>query len=289
MSASARAPLVVRHRVGGYSAYEPSPDLAHAVENFWAYVLPGDFSRPGGAMHRVLPDPSVSIAFSCCRDAAGAPADARVILVGEKTRPTVVSYDRRREIAAVRIKIEWVQPLIGVRPNEHQDADVDLGCVLPALACDLLDRLARTRSAGGAIETLRTALVARRTDVAGLGHAVVTDALNLVRRSHGCCPVERIATRTGFSARHLRRLVDDAVGISLKSFARTTRFVAAIAAADGVDRPQWARIAADAGFYDQSHLVRECQDICGMTPVALFRERRAQVIAPARTPGITAA
>ncbi len=231
-------------------------------------------------MHRVLPDPSVSIAFSCCRDGAGAPADARLLLIGEKTRPTIFSYDRGREIAAIRMKIEWVEPLIGVRPNDHQDADVDLACVVPGLARELLDSLARTRSAGSAIETLRTALVARRTDVADLGHAVVTGALNLVRQSHGCCPVERIATRTGFSARHLRRLVNDAVGISLRRFARTTRFVSAIAAADGVERPHWARIAAETGFYDQSHLVRECQDICGMTPVELYRERRAQVVAP---------
>ncbi len=289
MLSPATAPLVLRHRVGGYSAYEPSPDLAHAIENFWTYALPRDFSRPEGAMHRVLPDPSLSIAFSCCRDATGAPSDARVLLVGEKTRPTVFSYDRRREIAAVRVKVEWVEPLIGVRPNEHQDADVDLGCVVPVLARELLDSLARTRSAGGAIETLRAALVARRNDVPDLRHAVVTDALNLVRDSHGCCPVDRIATRTGFSARHLRRLVTDAVGISLKSFARTTRFVTAIAAADGVERPHWARIAADTGFFDQSHLVRECQDICGMTPVELYRERRAQVVAPEAAPGVTVA
>jgi AraC-like DNA-binding protein len=40
--------------------------------------------------------------------------------------------------------------------------------------------------------------------------------------------------------------------------------------------PQWARIAADAGFCDQSHLVRESRALCGMAPAAVDRERRAE-------------
>lgn len=275
------APLPRRHQIGGYTAYEPTRDLFSAVEEFWTYLTPPDFLRPEGATHRVLPDPSVSLAFCCRRDAAGVPEDARILLIGEKTRPKVFSYDRRRQIAAVRIKVEAVERLLGLRPGEHQDADVDLGTVLPLLAEQLLESFSATRSAHDAIGILRVLLMKQPDEDSDVRHAVVRHALDCVRDTHGRSPVERIADATGFSARHLRRLVRDATGVSLKHFARTTRFVTAITAADAAERPQWAQVAADAGFYDQSHLVRDCQDICGLTPTELHRERRAQVVTAA--------
>ena len=270
--------LIPRHRVGGYSAYRPTRDLAHAVEDFWTYLAPADFPRPEGPMHRVLPDPSVSIAYCCRRAPDGTPGDPRVLLVGEKTQPMVFSYDRGRQTAAVRIKIEWVEHLLELRPGEHQNTSVDLGLVLPLFAEELLENLSRTRSPADTLDTLRAALLGRQQSRAEVRHAVVTHALDAVRVTRGRCPIEKIAERAGFSARHLRRLVNDSAGVSLKSFARTTRFVTAVTRADGVEHPQWAQIAADAGFYDQSHFVRDCQEICGMTPTELDRERRAQII-----------
>jgi AraC-like DNA-binding protein len=281
ISCPTRMPLLRRHRIGGYTAYEPTRELSGAVEGFWTYLTPPEFVRPEGATHRVLPDPSISLAFCCRRDTGGAPEDARVLLIGEKTRPKVFAYDRRRQIAAVRIKVEAVERLLGLRPGEHQDADVELGTVLPLLAEELLEAFCETRTPRDAIEILRTLVMARPDDRSDVRQAVVRHALDAVRDTHGRSPVERIADTAGFSVRHLRRLVHDATGVSLKHFARTTRFVTAITAADAAERPHWAQVAADAGFYDQSHLVRDCQDICGLTPTELHRERRAQVVTAA--------
>jgi AraC-like DNA-binding protein len=40
--------------------------------------------------------------------------------------------------------------------------------------------------------------------------------------------------------------------------------------------PPWARIAAAAGFADQSHLIRECTALTGLTPGEVHRERRSE-------------
>ena len=40
--------------------------------------------------------------------------------------------------------------------------------------------------------------------------------------------------------------------------------------------PAWAAIAAETGFCDQSHLVRECRVLTGLAPGEVYRERRAQ-------------
>lgn len=229
-------------------------------------------------MHRVLPDPSVSIAFQCTRAPNGLPSNARIVLIGEKTRPKVFSYERRGEIAAVRIKVEWVERLLGIRPSEHADEDVDLAERLPELADRLLSATVRTRTPGEAIDVLRAVFERPHQDDDDVPHAVVAHALDAVRRTRGRDTVEHIAERAGFSVRHLRRLVHDATGLSLKGFARTLRFVSAVTTADAIDQPRWADIAAAAGYYDQSHLVRDCRDICGLAPGELYRERRAQVV-----------
>jgi AraC-like DNA-binding protein len=64
--------------------------------------------------------------------------------------------------------------------------------------------------------------------------------------------------------------------LSLKAYARMTRLNAAMSRADAAARPAWSRISADAGYCDQSHLVRECRAVTGRTPGPLHRERRAQ-------------
>ena len=61
--------------------------------------------------------------------------------------------------------------------------------------------------------------------------------------------------------------------------------------------PAWARVAVDAGYFDQSHLVREYRALCGLTPGALEHgadgpvresgrsERRRRLFVPTRTDG----
>ena len=82
--------------------------------------------------------------------------------------------------------------------------------------------------------------------------------------------VDSIARATGSSVRQLRRTVRQEAGISLKTYAGMAT------AADRFATPLWARIAADAGFCDQPHLIRECRALTGLSPGGLHRERRAE-------------
>ncbi|HUR93527.1 MAG TPA: helix-turn-helix domain-containing protein, partial [Gemmatimonadales bacterium] len=78
------------------------------------------------------------------------------------------------------------------------------------------------------------------------------------------------------SLRQLRRQVRGEVVLPLKTYARITRLNHAVAAADRTVRPAWARLAAETGFCDQSHLVRECRALAGLAPRRAHRERMAQ-------------
>ena len=267
--------MTLRHRIGGYCEYAPAAGAPRFCEAFWTHRTPPG-SVADGAAHRVLPDPAVSVAFWCLgRDRRGVPLDRGMLLTGAKTRPHVFPLTPGLELAAIRLKIEWVAPILGIEPGATYDRDVDFATVRPAFAARLVDALWATRSPAEALPILARTLAAGRVSRAEPAPAA-TAALDLVRRSAGRVPCERVADRVGVSMRHLRRQITDAAGVSAKSYGRQLRLVRAITLADRQAHADWAAIAADCGYCDQSHLIRECAALAGFTPTDLHRERQLQ-------------
>jgi AraC-like DNA-binding protein len=66
----------------------------------------------------------------------------------------------------------------------------------------------------------------------------------------------------------------DAAIAERAAFARLARFQRALRAASADGRAAWAAIAAEAGYYDQAHLIAEFQAIAGAPPRALLGELR---------------
>jgi methylphosphotriester-DNA--protein-cysteine methyltransferase len=89
-------------------------------------------------------------------------------------------------------------------------------------------------------------------------------------------PEIHLVVRFGPSTRerHLRRVFRDAIGMIPKTFARLARFRRALGAARPDEHEGWASIAAEAGYYDQAHLIAEFRMIAGVTPQGLVGELR---------------
>jgi transcriptional regulator GlxA family with amidase domain len=91
----------------------------------------------------------------------------------------------------------------------------------------------------------------------------------------GGVPIGRLAAEVGWSHRHLIDRFRRQVGLSPKTAARLVRF-------DGVwrrldqagGRPDWGLVAAEAGYADQAHLVREFRQFTGTTPTGFLAQTR---------------
>jgi len=59
------------------------------------------------------------------------------------------------------------------------------------------------------------------------------------------------------------------VGLGPKLLCRILRFQQVFRAVERADK-NWARIAADCGYHDQSHLIRDFRQFAGQTPSVLF-------------------
>jgi AraC-like DNA-binding protein len=91
--------------------------------------------------------------------------------------------------------------------------------------------------------------------------------------SGGAVPIRRIAGEVGWSHKIAR--FKQQVGLPPKTAARLVRFERAQRRLDRRGQTSWADIAAESGYADQAHLVREFRDFTGTTPTGFVTHGRA--------------
>jgi AraC-like DNA-binding protein len=113
-------------------------------------------------------------------------------------------------------------------------------------------------------------LAAHIAAAAPAGQALALHAVARLQASGGAVRVETLAAALGVSRQYLGAQFRHHVGLSPKLFARICRFravrAAALAAQAGAPGHDWARLATDCGYFDQSHLIRDFHDFSGTSP-----------------------
>ena len=274
--ASPRSPFAEtggrRHRVGGYNEYAPPADLADAVEALWTHETGGIRQ----VVHRVVPDAAVSLCFMGTRASDGSAGASRLRLIGPIDTPKLFAPLPSHSMVAIRIKLEWCRPLLGVAPWEHAGGEPCYAEIRRDLAGPLEAQLMRTTEPADALRLLVAYLRARRdARLKGVG-VLLRVGMESLRRGANAPRVSTLARQLGVTDRHLRRLMVGETGIAPRHFARIQRFHALLRASDIVPRRPWAELAASHGYADQSHMIREVEDLAGVTPTQLNQERRAE-------------
>jgi transcriptional regulator GlxA family with amidase domain len=101
-------------------------------------------------------------------------------------------------------------------------------------------------------------------------------ALRAFGEGDGGVRVRDVARRVGLSDRRFIEVFRAEVGMTPKAYSRVRRFQRALAAARavGAGRPEWARVAAACGYFDQSHLVHDFREFSGFGPAECLRQFR---------------
>ena len=173
----------------------------------------------------------------------------------------------------VRFKPGWSAALFGVPANELTDRYVSLGDTWGTRVDALCDELSSARDATEVVGRLSEAFARRTRDVAEpMSASLARRAVRLLDGDE--VRVDSVAARLGVTARHLRRAFVETIGVGPKEYARGVRLRRAVRRAE--TSTDWARIATDAGYYDQAHLISEFRELIGLTPVEyMSRDRTA--------------
>ncbi|MHB9759553.1 DUF6597 domain-containing transcriptional factor [Streptomyces sp. BYX5S] len=253
------AALLTRVRLRRHA---PAEALRTYVEHYWFI----DWDLPAPYASQVLPHPSVHLTFQ--QDDIGRPPygeltgvaapglytrkiDGRGKVCGVKFRPGAF-----RPFAPHAPVAEWTGRIL---PYENVFPATDPAAVLsPA---DDSDRIA-------ALDAYLLPLAPAEPDPqAELAAGLVAR----VRADRATRRVADLARAEGLSVRALQRLFHAYVGVSPKWCILRYRIHEAVEAAGTRDDIDWAALAADLGYADQAHLVRDFTSTVGVPPTAYGR------------------
>ncbi len=191
-----------------------------------------------------------------------------VCVAGPRTRALFKDATGIARAVMLQFKPGWSAPLLGVAANALTDRIVPLEDIWGRSGGDLCLDLLAARSLPEVLDRLSRAIALRAHQTFEPASARL--ARRAVRLLEGDeVRVESVAERLGVTSRHLRRAFTESVGIGPKDFARTVRLQRAVRRA--ATSKDWARIAADAGYYDQAHLIADFRELVGLTPGAFLK------------------
>jgi AraC-like DNA-binding protein len=157
------------------------------------------------------------------------------------------------------------QRWFGVPMSEIACRTVSLRDVLPGDQRFLAEQLAEIDGWDRRFDLVER-LIARRVLDSEPQAEVVRWALGRLEEAGGNVDLGRLAHEMGYSTRQVTRLFRKYVGIRPKLFGRLVRFDRLAQRLREGPATSWAELAADGGFCDQSHLVREVRHFSGRPP-----------------------
>jgi AraC-like DNA-binding protein len=255
-------------------ARRPHPAVRAAVSDYQGYresVVGGGILR-----RREVPHSGITLIINLgppfgVGDIDAITISARSFVAGLWTRAAIT--ETRGEMEGIEVRLT---PLGAYRLFRHPmhllaDTVVDLEDLAGAGGRSLVARLRETDGWGARFAVLDAALLAWFTEGRARDVSGVQWAWGQIERSAGRAPVGALATSLGWSRKRMIAEFHEQVGLAPKRVARVFRFQRAI---EGMRRPavRWTALAADAGYYDQAHLIREVRELAGVTPTELVRQ-----------------
>jgi AraC-like DNA-binding protein len=229
----------------------PLVGYRHAAAGFDAWLEPP------------RPEVTLMIAFDGAITADGAPLPGAWI-GGLTGGPTIVGVGATFEAIDLKLDPLAAYRVLGTGLSALSGACVALEDVFGRDVRDCLGRLAEAPGWDARFDVLERWLGARLAD-APAPDPVIARAFAMMSARRGQVRIGELAAELGMSRRHLGGRFAAQLGLPPKAVARQLRFAAVRRAIER--RPgAWARIAAEAGYADQSHLVRDFRELAGVTP-----------------------
>jgi AraC-like DNA-binding protein len=264
------------------SLFRPGPPLADYVEFFGHW-------RHGGPNYRsrALPRGAVTIVFDVGQrqqlDFYAADGRTRLpvppaVVTGPHRASYVTDIAADEPAMAVHFRPGGAFPFLGIPLGELQDAAAGLDDIWGRGGRELHERLIAAPSAGTRFGLLEDFLLSRarfsvRRDPGVAAALAAVEANPSVQMAE----VRRL---TGLSMKRMIALFRSEVGLAPKAYARVRRLQAALRQL-GAGAVGGARVAADAGYFDQAHFVREFRSFTAMTPSQYGRQR---LVLPSHVP-----
>lgn len=246
------------------------PALASVVQSFW--FLRGNLT--GAPTEVIVPDGRMEIVLHLGEPFAQVDPDGCLrrqvdaLAAGQLTGPIRLQPRGESDVIGIRLRSSAARAVLRAPIAELNETVTPLAQVRRSLVDALTDAAAR--------EARPEARVERLTAV--LGRMGVGEPPELVRAAVRALSlpdapkVHALARRLGTTPRTLERRVLDETGLSPRMLRKVFRFRRAFRLLSGAPVGQWGTVAAQAGYFDQAHLIRDFRAFTGEAPTTFFQQ-----------------
>lgn len=257
-----------------FHSYKPAAPLSDFVENLWAYH---GFEAPC-LRERIFPSGTFELVFNLRDDEIriynGTQANECIrlsgaIVSGPYARVFVTDTALEASVIGVHFKPGGAFRFLGVAADELANRHIDLEMIWGRAAAEIRERLIEAASPMRRLRLLEKWLLSRLVYPVEHHSAV---ALALVALDNTPFQMTReLAREAGLSEKRFIDVFRFEVGLKPKLFHRIYRFQRALATLRKGATLDWAQLAVDLGYFDQSHLIRDFVSFSGCTPADYVR------------------
>ena len=259
-----------------FCVHRPAAPLDRFIERLWYW----EGEPPAHAKDRLLPSGSASLVINLkedeIRNYSGADDDQLerypgAVLVGAHSRYAVIDSQEQRAVIGVSFRPGGMWPFFDPAADELHNAHVGLSDLWGSAGATLRERILAAPTPHAKLHLIAAELLERAIRPISRRPEIDFALTRLTFAPHEQT-MASLCDRVGLSARRFTRLFTLEVGLTPKLYARIKRFELVLRLMDRT-ASDWTSVAQQCGYFDQSHLIRDCKALSGFTPTELARRR----------------
>lgn len=235
------------------SRYKPASELGHFIEHYWVVT----WDLRGREPHRqgTLPQPNVHVVFAANN------SHVYGVVTGKFSR----HLEGKSHVFGIRFAPGMFRSFLGSAVSKLADKTKPVRAVFGESVCELeavlVSSAAQERMVGAVNEFFQRRIPPLDAK-AELAKRVVKQILD----ERDLRTVDDLVKRVGIGKRTLQRLFGEYVGVSPKWVIRRYRMHEAVERFRSGERPNFAQVALELGYFDQAHLINDFKSIIGYSP-----------------------
>jgi AraC-like DNA-binding protein len=194
-------------------------------------------------------------------------------LVGFWSEYHVVDWPPDMQYFGVSFKPGGTYPFLQLPLSELHNQVVPLDALWGHSAAEIRERMYAAPTIQARFVVLEQYLLAHLRE-APHGFNAVQYALAQIARQHGVLSIRALSNQMGISQNHLCTQFKWLVGGTPKELARLYRFEQVLRSIDPTQPVDWAEVAYQSCYYDQSHFNKDFVEFTGHNPTEYLRLRR---------------
>jgi AraC-like DNA-binding protein len=254
----------------------PSPPLNDYIKNLYYVDGLAPYSH-----EKILPDPGLDLKINLGGAVQAYEADQAKPFascsdswcVGLWSASHVVDWPPDMQFFGVTFKPGGAYPFLQLPLSELHNQVVPLDAIWGHSAAEIRERLYSAPTIRAQIALLEQVLLVHLRE-APHGFNAVQYALAQIARQHGVLSIRALSDQMGISQNHLGTHFKRLVGGTPKELARLYRFGQVLRSIDPTQPFDWAEVAYQFCYYDQSHFNKDFVEFTGHNPTEYLRLRR---------------